>query len=45
MSEQPQTDLQRAGAWLAQEVEIRVSRRILVAGGLVLLLLAGIALD
>jgi hypothetical protein len=45
MSEQPYTDLQRAGAWLAEEVVIRVSRRMLVAGGLVLLLLAGAVLD
>ena len=37
------TDLQRAGAWL--DGEVRLSRKILVAGGLLVLVLLGIALD
>lgn len=43
MNEQQQTDLQRAGEWLSGEV--RVSRKLLVAGGLLLLILVGVALD
>ena len=36
-------DLRRAGEWLSGEV--RVSRKLLVAGGLLLLILFGVALD
>ncbi len=38
-----QTDLQRASEWLSGEV--KVSRKILVAGGVLLLVLLGVALD
>ncbi len=37
------TDMQRAGAWLNGEVQL--SRKVLVAGGVLLLVLLGIALD
>jgi hypothetical protein len=43
MKEQNQTDLQRAGEWLSGEV--RVSRKVLVLGGVVMLVLLGVALD
>lgn len=43
MNEHHKTDLQRAGDWLSGEV--RVSRKLLVAGGLLLLILVGVALD
>jgi len=43
MNEHRQTDLQRAGDWLSGEV--RVSRKILVAGGILLAILFGVALD
>ena len=43
MKETPRSDLQRVGDWLAGEV--RVSRKVLVAGGVVILILLGIALD
>lgn len=39
------TDLQRASEWLSGETQIRVSRKILVAGGILLLVLLGIAID
>jgi hypothetical protein len=43
MNDHRKTDLQRAGEWLSGEV--RVSRRLLVAGGILILILLGIALD
>ena len=39
------TDIQRAGEWLSGETQIRVSRKILLAGGILLLVLLGIAID
>ena len=45
MNEPQRNDLQRAGDWLSGQVEIRVSRWFLVAAGLAVLVLAGIALD
>ena len=45
MDEQSRSDLQRAGEWLSQEVTIRVSRKVLVAAGLAVLVLIGVALD
>ncbi len=42
MNEQ-RSDLQRAGDWLSGEV--RVSRMIIIAGGILLLILIGVALD
>lgn len=43
MNDQPRTDLMRLRDWLSGEV--RISRAVLVAGGVLLLALAGIALD
>ncbi len=43
MKDQSRTDLQRMSDWLAGEV--LVSRKLLVAGGVVLLVLAIVALD
>lgn len=43
MNEQQQTDRQSAGTWLSGEV--RVPRQLLLAGGILLLILFGIALD
>jgi hypothetical protein len=48
MNEQQQTDpqrsdLQRAGDWLNGET--RISRKVLVAGAVLLLILLGVALD
>ncbi|MFQ6550683.1 hypothetical protein AADZ90_022335 [Aestuariibius sp. 2305UL40-4] len=45
MNEPQQTDQQDTGNWLSDQVEIRVSRMLLVAAGLALLVLVGIALD
>lgn len=55
MTDQPNTeqrtpasgtvDLRHAADWLSGTVEIRVSRKVLLIGGIVLLILAGIALD
>ena len=45
MNDNPRSEYQRAGEWLAAETEIRVSRKVLVIGGIVLLVLLGIALD
>lgn len=43
MNDQPRTDLQRMGDWLAGDITI--SRKILVAGAVLLAVLAIIALD
>jgi hypothetical protein len=43
MNEQLQTGLQRVTEWLSGEE--RVSRKLLVAGGILLLILLGVALD
>ena len=43
MNDHQQTELQRVGEWLSGEV--RVSRKLLVTGGILLLVLFGIALD
>jgi hypothetical protein len=55
MTDQPNTehrtpssgtvDLRHVADWLSGTVEIRVSRKVLLIGGVVLLILAGIALD
>ncbi len=45
MNEPNRTDLQRAGDWLSGEIEVRVSRKLIVAAGLVLLVLVGVAID
>lgn len=42
-NQEQQSDLQRIGRWL--EGEVTVSRKILVAGTIILFLLSGIALD
>ncbi|WP_349359292.1 hypothetical protein [Stappia sp.] len=42
-TETGRSDLQRAGDWL--NGDIRVSRKVLVAGGVLLLVLLGVALD
>jgi hypothetical protein len=39
----PRSDLQRAGDWLNGET--RVSRKLLVAGGVLVVILLGVALD
>jgi hypothetical protein len=43
MNEQKQTDLERARTWLSGDV--RVSRKALVLGGVIMLVLLGVALD
>ena len=43
MNEPQQTNLQRAGEWLSGDV--RVPRKVLVAGALMLLVFFGLALD
>jgi hypothetical protein len=45
MNDRSGTDLQRVGAWLATEVHVRVSRKILLAAGVVFLVVAIVALD
>jgi hypothetical protein len=44
MSEQQATHLRRIGDWLAVELEIRVSRKILAIAGFVLIVLIAVAL-
>lgn len=43
MNQHQPSGLERAGEWLTGEV--RVSRKVLVAGGVLILILLGIALD
>ena len=45
MDEDKKTEVQRARDWLTTEVEIRVSRMVLVAFGVAALVLLGIAID
>lgn len=42
-TQHPKTDLMRLQTWLSGEV--RVSRAVLAAGGVLLLIVAGVALD
>jgi hypothetical protein len=43
MTEPTRSDLQRVRTWL--DGEVRVSRKLLVAGAVLILVLAGVALD
>ncbi|MHA7878965.1 MAG: hypothetical protein ACX931_04180 [Saccharospirillum sp.] len=45
MNDNRKTELLRATDWLSEEVQIRVSRKMLVVASLALLVLLGIALD